>query len=138
MLSCGYLCFPCWFWKKHNSQPMNNEVALILTSKFLVFSNKSCIGTRYEEGKESNKLLGKRSMSQHINNKIENGNGECVKENNPTIEKTTAECHQQVFNVARNSRTRTGGGVPQLTPKHIYISSVIMNTILISKLYTRN
>ena len=39
--------------------------------------------------------------------KIENGNGEFVKET--TIrpnKKTTAEGHQQVFNVARNSRTR--------------------------------
>ena len=34
--------------------------------------------------------------------KIENGNGECVKDNNPTTEQTTAEGHQWVFNVARN------------------------------------
>ena len=33
-------------------------------------------------------------------NKIENGNG--VRDNNPTIEKTTTEGHQQVFKVARN------------------------------------
>ena len=51
--------------------------------------------------------------------------------------KTTAEGHQQVFNVARNSRTRRPG-VLQLAPKQIYTSSVIMNAILISKLYTRN
>ena len=29
----------------------------------------------------------------------------CQRDNNPTIEKTTAEGHQQVFNVTRNSRT---------------------------------
>ena len=40
-------------------------------------------------------------------NKIENGNGECVKETTTRPnKKTTAEGHQQVFNVARNSRTR--------------------------------
>ena len=49
--------------------------------------------------------------------------------------KTTAEGHQQVFNVARNSRTRRR---PSTGPKQIYTSSVIMNAILISKLYTRN
>jgi hypothetical protein len=39
--------------------------------------------------------------------KIENGNGECVKETTTRPnKKTTAEGHQQVFNVARNSRTR--------------------------------
>ena len=68
--------------------------------------------------------------------KIENGNGECVKETTTRPnKKTTAEGHQQVFNVARNSRTRRR---LQLAPKQIYTSSVIMNAILISKLYTRN
>ena len=38
-----------------------------------------------------------------IENKIENGNGECVKE---TTTRPTAEGHQQVFNAARNSHTR--------------------------------
>ena len=32
-------------------------------------------------------------------------NNMCQRDNNPTIEKTTAEGHQQVFNVARNSHT---------------------------------
>ena len=30
----------------------------------------------------------------------------CQKDNNPTIEQTAAEGHQQVFNAERNSRTR--------------------------------
>ena len=39
--------------------------------------------------------------------KIENGNGESVKETTTRPnKKTTAEGHQQVFDVARNSRTR--------------------------------
>ena len=44
--------------------------------------------------------------------------GMCQRDNNPTIEQTTAEGHQQVFNAARNSRT---GSVLQLAPKQIYI-----------------
>ena len=44
----------------------------------------------------------------NFNNKTENGNGECVKETTtrPNKKTTTAEGHQHVFNVARNSRTR--------------------------------
>ena len=61
----------------------------------------------------------------------------CQRDNNPTIEKTTAEGHQQVFNVAR---IPAPGDVLQLAPTQIYTSSVliIMNAILNSKLYTRN
>ena len=44
--------------------------------------------------------------------------GNCQRDNNPTMEQTTAEGHQYVFNAARNSRTR---GVLQLAPKQIYI-----------------
>ena len=53
----------------------------------------------------------------------------CQRDNNPTIKKTTAEGHQQVFNAARNFRTE---GVLQLAPKQIlvYTSLVIMNAIL--------
>ena len=39
--------------------------------------------------------------------KIEKGKwGMCQSDNNPTIEQTTADGHQWVFNVARNFRTR--------------------------------
>ena len=54
----------------------------------------------------------------------------CQKENNPTIEKTTAETHQRVFNAS--------GGVLQLAPKQICILSDNGRHVLNSELYTRN
>ena len=59
----------------------------------------------------------------------------CQRDNNPTIEQTTAEGHN------RSSMQReipAPGGVIQLAPKQIFTSSVIMNAILNSKFYTRN
>ena len=45
----------------------------------------------------------------------------CHSDNNPTIEQTTAEVHQWVFNVARNSRTRR---CPSAGPlKNMYTST---------------
>ena len=56
-------------------------------------------------------------------NEIEKGNGECVQsENNPTIEQTTAEGHQWVFTVVRNSRTRRRPSAGPL--KNMYTSTV--------------
>ena len=47
----------------------------------------------------------------------------CQRDNNPTIEQTTAEGHKQVFNAARNSRTRRRP--PAGHYKNIYTSPVI-------------
>ena len=60
----------------------------------------------------------------------------CQSDNNPAIDQTTAEGHQWVFNVARNSRTRKCPSADHL--QNMYISTVIMNVILNSELYTRN
>ena len=51
-------------------------------------------------------------------------------------EQTTAEGHQWVFNVARNSRIRRRPSAGPL--KNMYTRTVIMDVILTSKLYTRN
>ena len=59
----------------------------------------------------------------------------CQSDNNPTIEQTTAEGHQWVFNVGR---IPAPVGVLQLAPKNMYTSTVIMDVILNSELYTRN
>ena len=59
----------------------------------------------------------------------------CHSDNNPTIEQTTAEGHQWVFNVAR---IPVPVGVLQLAPKNMYTSTEIMDVILNSELYTRN
>ena len=48
----------------------------------------------------------------------------------------SAEGHQWVFNVARNSRTRSRPSAGPL--KKVYTSTVIMDVILNSELYTRN
>ena len=60
----------------------------------------------------------------------------CQSDNNPTIEQTTAEGQQWVFNVARNSRTRRRPSAGPL--RNMYTSTVIMDVILNSELYTRN
>ena len=60
----------------------------------------------------------------------------CQSDNNPTIEQTTAEGHQWVFNVAKNSRTRRRPSAGPL--KNMYTSTVILDVILNSELYTRN
>ena len=54
-------------------------------------------------------------------NKIENGNGECAKETTRPLKKTTAEGHQQVFNVARNSRTQRRPSVQKKSKEFGYI-----------------
>ena len=62
----------------------------------------------------------------------------CQSDNNPTIdmiEPTTAEGHQWVFNVAR---IPAPVGVLQLAPKNMYTSTVIVDVILNTELYTRN
>ena len=59
----------------------------------------------------------------------------CQSDNNPTIEQTTAEGHQWVFNVAR---IPAAVGVLKLASKNMHNSSVIMDVILNSELYTRN
>ena len=59
----------------------------------------------------------------------------CQSDNNPTIEQITAEGHQWVFNVAR---IPAHGGVLQLAPSKMYTSTVIIDVILNSELYTRN
>ena len=59
----------------------------------------------------------------------------CQSDNNPTIEQTTAEGHQWVFNVAR---IPAPVGALQLAPKNMYTSTVIMDVILNSELYTIN
>ena len=62
--------------------------------------------------------------------------GNVSKRQQPDIEQTTAEGHQQVFNAARNSCTQRRPSGGPLT--NIYTSSVIMNLILNSELYIRN
>ena len=59
----------------------------------------------------------------------------CQRDNNPIIEQKTAEGHQCVFNVAR---IPAPVDVLQLAPKNMYTSTVIMDVILNSELYTRN
>ena len=59
----------------------------------------------------------------------------CQSDNNSTIEQTTAEGHQWVLNVARNSRTRRRPSAGPL--KNMYTSTVIMDVILNSELYTK-
>ena len=49
----------------------------------------------------------------------------CQSDNNPTIKQTTAEGHQWVFNVARNTRTRRRPSAGPL--KNMYTSTVILN-----------
>ena len=60
----------------------------------------------------------------------------CQSGNNPTIEQTTAEGHQLVFNVARNSRTCRYPADGPL--KNMYTITVIIDVILNAELYTRN
>ena len=63
-----------------------------------------------------------------MENKIENGNGECAKET------TTRPSRQQQKVTNRSSMQReipAPGDVLQLGPKQIYTSSVIMNAIQI-------
>ena len=57
-------------------------------------------------------------------------------DSNPTIEQTTAESHQLVFNVAKNSRSRRRPSAGPL--KNVYTSTVLMDVILNSELYTKN
>ena len=58
----------------------------------------------------------------------------CQSDNNPTIEQTTAEGHQWVFNVPRHSRTCRRPSAGPL--KNMYTSTVIMDVILNSELHT--
>ena len=58
--------------------------------------------------------------------------------NNPTIEQTTAEGNQWVFNVARNSSPQWCPLAGPLKNMYMYTSTVIMDVILNSELYTRN
>ena len=48
----------------------------------------------------------------------------CQSDNNTTIEQTTAEVHQWVFNVAR---IPAPVGVLQLAPKNMFTSTVMMD-----------
>ena len=59
----------------------------------------------------------------------------CQSDNNPTIEQTTVEGQQWVFYVAR---IPAPVDVLQLAPKNMFSSTVIMDVILNSELYTRN
>ena len=75
-------------------------------------------------------------LMTNADHKVENGNGECAKKTT-----TRPESRQQRKVTNRSSMQReilAPGGVPQLAPKQKYTGSVIMNTILNSKLYTRN
>ena len=47
--------------------------------------------------------------------------GNCQRDNNPTIEQTTAEGHQHVFNAARNSRTRSRPSAGPQTNMYILV-----------------
>ena len=55
---------------------------------------------------------------------------------NPTKEQTTAEGHQLVLNVVKNSYTQRRALAGPETK--MYTSSVIMHDILNSEIYTRN
>ena len=59
------------------------------------------------------------------------------KRQQPDPKHTTAEGYQWVFNVVRNSRTRRHPSACRPN-KHVHTSSVIMDVILDSELYTRN
>ena len=58
----------------------------------------------------------------------------CQNDNNPSIEQTTAEGHQWVFNVARNSHTRRRPSAGPL--KNMYTSTVIMDVVLNAHILT--